>query len=109
MLEEDDFDLILMDVEMPEMDGLETTRVIREREAESGQHIPIIAMSAHLEHRMLSQTESHGFNCVLMKPFSRTELIAHVQRILGPANREDPDDRIQALERKVCSALSDDS
>ena len=41
------FDLILMDVQMPELDGLETTREIRALEAASGGHIPIVAMTAH--------------------------------------------------------------
>jgi CheY-like chemotaxis protein len=41
-----DVDLILMDVQMPEMDGFEATRVIREKERETGGHIPIIAMTA---------------------------------------------------------------
>jgi CheY-like chemotaxis protein len=41
------FDLVLMDVQMPGMDGFEATKIIREREKESGEHIPIIAMTAH--------------------------------------------------------------
>ncbi len=46
-LEQTDFDLVLMDVQMPVMDGLEATRSIREAEVLSGRHIPIIAMTAH--------------------------------------------------------------
>ncbi len=42
-----DFDLVLMDIQMPKMDGFETTRAIREQERETGGHIPIIAMTAH--------------------------------------------------------------
>ncbi len=41
------FDLILMDVQMPEMDGLAATRAIRAEEQRSGGHVPIIAMTAH--------------------------------------------------------------
>ena len=40
-------DLILLDVEMPEMDGLEATGVIRVKERRTGKHVPIIAMTAH--------------------------------------------------------------
>jgi signal transduction histidine kinase/ActR/RegA family two-component response regulator len=47
MLEKDQFDLILMDVQMPEMDGLETTRKIRDAEQGTGKHIPVIALTAH--------------------------------------------------------------
>jgi PAS domain S-box-containing protein len=46
-LEGAQFDLVLMDVQMPEMDGLEATKAIREREETSGLHLPIIAMTAH--------------------------------------------------------------
>ncbi len=47
MLEKEKFDLVLMDVQMPEMDGFEATRQIREREKLTGEHIPIVAMTAH--------------------------------------------------------------
>ena len=45
--EREPFDVVLMDVQMPEMDGFEATAVIREKEKEKGGHIPIIAMTAH--------------------------------------------------------------
>ena len=48
-LETKDFDIILMDVEMPEMDGLTATRRIREMEVKSGKHVPIIAITAKRE------------------------------------------------------------
>jgi CheY-like chemotaxis protein len=46
-LEQETFDLLLMDVPMPVMDGLEATAAIREREKDGDRHIPIIAMTAH--------------------------------------------------------------
>ena len=46
-LEKQSFDLVLMDVQMPEMDGFEATAAIRGLEKESGNHLPIIAMTAH--------------------------------------------------------------
>jgi len=46
-LEEDSFDLVLMDIQMPVMDGLTATRKIREREAGTERHVPIIAITAN--------------------------------------------------------------
>jgi CheY-like chemotaxis protein len=46
-VEENSFDLVLMDIQMPEMDGVETTKAIRERERIIGGHVPIVAMTAH--------------------------------------------------------------
>jgi CheY-like chemotaxis protein len=47
LLVQQTFDLVLMDVQMPEMDGLTATQKIREREAQGRSHIPIIAVTAH--------------------------------------------------------------
>lgn len=46
-LEKESFDLVFMDVQMPEMDGLEATAAIREKETRTGLHQPIIALTAH--------------------------------------------------------------
>ena len=46
-LEQQPYDVILMDVQMPEMDGWEATRTIREKEKATGRHIPIVAVTAH--------------------------------------------------------------
>jgi two-component system sensor histidine kinase/response regulator len=46
-LDNQEFDLVLMDVQMPQMDGLQVTAAIRRGELKSGKHIPIIAMTAH--------------------------------------------------------------
>ena len=46
-LEKGSFDLVLMDVQMPEMDGFQATAAIREKETGTGSHLPVIALTAH--------------------------------------------------------------
>jgi PAS domain S-box-containing protein len=67
-----DFDLILMDVQMPEMDGLEATRVIRESEKGTGDHIPIIAMTAHAFKKDEEACLKAGMNAYVSKPISKS-------------------------------------
>jgi CheY-like chemotaxis protein len=69
------FDLILMDVQMPLMDGLEATRRIRHQELESGQHIPIIAMTARAMKGDREECLSAGMDHYISKPIRREELI----------------------------------
>ncbi len=68
------FDLILMDVQMPVMDGLTATRAIRELEVEQGRHTPIIALTAHAMKDELSEMMTQGFDAYLAKPFDPREL-----------------------------------
>jgi signal transduction histidine kinase/DNA-binding response OmpR family regulator len=84
MLEEEEFDLILMDMEMPQMDGLAATRVIREREAESGQHIPILAMTAYATKEDRERCLEAGADSYLFKPVSLKKLRAALAEMLSP-------------------------
>jgi CheY-like chemotaxis protein len=75
------FDLILMDVQMPELDGLEATRRIREREQTTGEHVPILALTAHA---MLSDRErclAAGMDEYLSKPFQSEDLAQAVDSL----------------------------
>ena len=73
-LEKNAFDVVLMDVQMPEMDGLATTAAIRTREKKSGAHIPIIAMTAQAMSTDREQCLSAGMDGYISKPISPAEL-----------------------------------
>jgi PAS domain S-box-containing protein len=81
-LETQSFDLVLMDVQMPEMNGLEATAAIRFRERTSGKHIPIIAMTAHamVGHRELCLKA--GMDGYVTKPIQPGVLFAAIEDLL---------------------------
>jgi two-component system, sensor histidine kinase and response regulator len=68
------FDLILMDVQMPELDGLQATLKIRHQEAASGGHVPIIAMTAHALKGNRERCLDSGMDDYVSKPINRAEL-----------------------------------
>jgi signal transduction histidine kinase/CheY-like chemotaxis protein len=72
------FDLVLMDLHMPEMDGLTATRRIRELERESGRHVPVIAMTACAMKGDRERCQEAGMDDYLTKPISPHELLEKV-------------------------------
>jgi signal transduction histidine kinase/CheY-like chemotaxis protein len=80
MVEEQEFGLVLMDVQMPEMDGFEATRVIREKEAGTPKHIPIIAMTAHAMKGDRERCLAVGMDGYIAKPIRPTQLLAEIER-----------------------------
>jgi PAS domain S-box-containing protein len=80
-LETDSFDLILMDVQMPELDGFQTTRHIREIEATSKCHIPIVAMTAYAMAGDRERCLAAGMDDYISKPVQKAELLAVLEPI----------------------------
>jgi PAS domain S-box-containing protein len=75
-------DLILMDVQMPEMDGLEATAAIREGEDATGDHIPIIAMTAHAMKGDRERCLDAGMDAYVSKPVRAGELFETIERVV---------------------------
>jgi len=82
-LESDTFDLILMDVQMPGMDGLQTTAAIREQEKTTGGHIPILAMTAHAMNRDREKCLAAGMDAYLSKPVRAPALYEAIEDLLS--------------------------
>jgi CheY-like chemotaxis protein len=84
-LERQSFDLVLMDVEMPEMGGLETAAAIREKEQGTGRHVPIVAMTAHAMKGDRERCLTAGMDGYLTKPIQVQELFAALAGFAGTA------------------------
>ena len=80
-LSKESFDLILMDVQMPVMDGLTATRLFREREKELGQHVPIIAMTANAMKGDREECLNAGMDHYIPKPIRFEQLLEAIARI----------------------------
>jgi PAS domain S-box-containing protein len=78
---EQSFDLVLMDVQMPEMDGFEATALIREKEKASGGHVPIIALTAHAMKGDQERCLAAGMDDYLCKPLNPTALFEAIDRL----------------------------
>ena len=77
------FDVVLMDIQMPEMDGMEATAAIREREKSSGKHIPILAMTAHAMRGDKERYLASGMDGYVSKPIHPAGLFAEIERCLA--------------------------
>ncbi len=83
LLEHEDFDLILMDVSLPGIDGLEATR--RRRQNPAHTDLPVIAVTAHLMTSQSSVVLDAGINELVPKPVDETVLLASIERHLKAA------------------------
>ncbi len=80
-------DLVVMDVQMPEMDGLQTTAAIREGELKSGKHIPIIAMTAHAMAGDKERFLEAGMDGYISKPLRIEQLLSTIDEVLSIPTR----------------------
>jgi PAS domain S-box-containing protein len=82
-LEHQHFDLVLMDVQMPEMDGFEATAAIREKEKVEGGHLPIVAMTAHTMKGDRERCLEAGMDGYVLKPIQSKELFTTIEDIIA--------------------------
>ena len=76
----DTYDVVLMDLQMPVMDGIEATAAIRAEESARGVHLPIIAITAYDDRRRCIEAGMDGY---LSKPYRPQELFETVERVAG--------------------------
>jgi PAS domain S-box-containing protein len=81
----ENFDLVLMDVQMPELDGLDAAVTLRQREAHTGKHIPIIAVTAHALKGDRERCLKAGMDGYISKPLRPGELFAAITALLPDA------------------------
>jgi two-component system sensor histidine kinase/response regulator len=87
-LEERSYDLVLMDVQMPEMNGWEATQAIREKERRTGLHIPIVAMTAHAMKGDEEKCLAAGMDSYLTKPIRSQNLLLILDEITKKGSTE---------------------
>jgi PAS domain S-box-containing protein len=84
------FDLVLMDVQMPELDGLEATAAIRKAEIGTGVHVPIIALTAHAMKGDREACIAAGMDEYVSKPVNATDLFARIDLLTGTGASASP-------------------
>jgi PAS domain S-box-containing protein len=89
-LEDQTFDLILMDLQMPEMDGFEATAAIRSKQKDTGRHVPILALTAHAMKGDRERCLAAGMDGYLSKPIQAQELIRTVEALALEAQADAP-------------------
>src|SRR5439155_14340948 len=90
ILDEQQMDLVLMDVQMPEMGGIEATALIRQREKSTGHHLPIIAMTAHAMKGDREHCLESGMDGYVSKPIRSQQLFDAIAALSFGAARATP-------------------
>jgi len=84
------FDIVLMDVQMPTLDGFEATAAIRRHEQSAGTHVPIVAMTAHAIKGDAERCLAAGMDAYVAKPIRAEELYRAIEKMLGQQHRHNP-------------------
>jgi CheY-like chemotaxis protein len=79
------FDVVLMDVQMPEMDGFEAATIIRQHERARGGHLPLIALTAHAMKGDEERCFAAGMDAYVSKPIDAAQLVGTIQRLTARA------------------------
>jgi two-component system sensor histidine kinase/response regulator len=87
-IERENFDVVLMDVQMPEMDGFEATAAIRAQERDTGKRLPILAMTAHAMAGDRERCLAAGMDGYIAKPISASALIELLQQFSDAAQEK---------------------
>jgi len=95
-LEKESFDIVLMDIQMPELDGFEAAAAIREKERLTGNHIPIIAMTAHAMKDDEQRCLSAGMDAYVSKPIQTSEMFATIEKLLGKSEKPGASNTVEA-------------
>jgi signal transduction histidine kinase len=87
MWEKGDYDLVLMDVQMPQLDGFEAARAIRKKERERGGHTPIVALTAHSFKEDKEKCLAAGMDAYITKPIDINKFLQLIGGIIKPYSR----------------------
>ncbi len=104
VLEQMDFDLILMDIQMPNMDGVEVTRRIRKKEKMTHQHIPIVAVTAHAIQGDKEKFLGAGMDAYVSKPVQAEKLFCAIEEALKDSKTRifsEPKDPLEVTGKEI--------
>ncbi|MCX6565887.1 MAG: response regulator [Candidatus Aminicenantes bacterium] len=96
MLEKESFDLVLMDVQMPKLDGYQATAAIRQKEVETDKHLPIIAMTAHAMTGDREKCLEAGMDDYISKPLKPYDLLKKIEYVVNRFNKE-----LKIIEKRI--------
>ena len=103
------FDCVLMDIQMPQMDGLETAAIIRREEEKTGRHLPIIALTAHALKGDRERCLAAGLDDYLSKPVQKATLLQAVERVCAQHGAAFPPEHAAFDFPQLLKALDGDS